>query len=228
VAGFGSRKLRNSTETIGRAHVAGMQRRGGPGVIFRTVMAVLRLILPVLFLLTAGAACLIYSNLTLHGLGSFAGRPLTLGVALLPVTFFVIHLTNRRYGAAYAFGQVMIAWALAMAALPSLLPFLSPVPDLRVVAAFGAGLFLAQLMSVILFDRLRGPTWWKAPLFASLIGGLLFCLIAFPAAFAGTDANWSHEMVGYMEIAAGAAFLLLIPYGFVRSLIPPLSGLGGY
>jgi uncharacterized PurR-regulated membrane protein YhhQ (DUF165 family) len=197
-------------------------------VIARTVTAILRLILPVVFLLIAGAACVIYSDTLAAGLGSLAGRPLSVGLALLPVTFFVVQLTNRRYGAFYAYAQIAIAWTLALIALPSLVRFMSPAPDARVVAAFGAALLQAQLMGVLFFDRLRGPIWWKAPLVASLVSGLLFCVVAFPLAFGGTDSNWSREMFDYMEFAAGAAVLLLIPYGVLRSRVPPLSGLGGY
>ena len=171
---------------------------------------------------------MVYSDTPLARLGTFAGRPLSLGLALLPATFLVIHLTNRRYGAACAFGQVAVAWVLALFALPALMPFMSPAPDMRVVAAFGIALLLSQLLGVVLFDRLRGPIWWKAPLVASLIGGFVFCLIAFPAAFAGTDSNWSREMLDFVELVVGAAFLLLIPYGLLRSRVPPLSGFGGY
>jgi uncharacterized PurR-regulated membrane protein YhhQ (DUF165 family) len=228
VASHAARRLRTPTETIGRAHVSGPTRPNRPGLIAQTVTAILRLVLPVVFLLVAGAACAIYSDAPAAGLGSFAGRPLSIGLALLPVTFFVIQLTNRRYGAAYAYAQIAIAWTLALIALPSLVRFMSPAPDARVVAAFGAALLQAQLTSVLLFDRLRGPIWWKAPLIASLVSGLLFCLVAFPLAFGGADSNWSREMFDYMELAAGAAVLLLIPYGVLRSRVPPLSGLGGY
>jgi uncharacterized PurR-regulated membrane protein YhhQ (DUF165 family) len=228
VTDFGSRRLRNPAEIIGRAHVASISRRKGPNVFVRAVTGLLRIVLPVVLLLTAGAACVIYSDLPAEGLGSFAGKPLSLGLALLPLTFFVIQLTNRRYGAVYAFAQVVLAWLLAVAALPALLPMMSPAPDARTVAGFGAGLFIAQLLSIVLFDGLRGPTWWKAPLFSSLIGGIVLCLIAFPAAFAGTAANWSRDMFGYMTLAAGASVLLLIPYGLLRSLVPPRPGFGGY
>jgi uncharacterized PurR-regulated membrane protein YhhQ (DUF165 family) len=228
VADFGSRGLRNPTEMIGRAHVANLSKRKGPGVLVRTLGALLRLVLPVAFLLTAGAACLIYSDLPAEGLGTFAGKPISLGAALLPFTFFVVHLTNRRYGAAYALAQVVMAWLLGLLALPSFIPMLPSAPDVRVVAGFGTGLFVAQLAAIILFDRLRGPTWWKAPLLSSLLAGIVLCLIAFPAAFAGTGRTWSPEMVNFLELATAAAVLMLVPYGLLRSLVPPRPGFGGY
>ncbi len=228
IADFGSRKLRNPTEMIGRAHVASMSRRKEPGAVVRAIAGLLRLVLPVVLLLTVGAACLVYSDVPAAGLGTLAGKPLTLGVALLPLTFFVVHLTNRRFGAAYAFGQVVMAWLLALAILPSLLPMVSQAFNVRVVAAFGSGLLLGQLAAVVLFDRLRGPSWWKAPFFASLIGGVVFCVTSFPAAFAGTGSGWSVEMFGFMELTTAAAILILVPYALLRSIVPPRPGFGGY
>jgi len=180
--------------------------------------------LPVMLLLTVGVACVIYSDIPAEGLGTFAGKPLSLGLALVPVTFFVIHLTNRRYGATYAFAQVIAAWALGLLGLPTLLSMISLPEEIRALTGFGAGLFFAQIVAVVLFDGLRGPTWWKAPLFASLLGGLLLCVIAFPVSLGGTGMNWSKEMLSYMELVAGAAVLLLIPYGLLRSLVPPRPG----
>jgi uncharacterized PurR-regulated membrane protein YhhQ (DUF165 family) len=213
---------------IGRAHIANLPQHKRSGYVGRAAGAVLRLILPVALLLTVGAACILYTDVAIPGAGTFGGKPVSLGLAMLPLTFFVIHLTNRRYGAAYAFSQVAIAWGLGLAALPSLLPLISPSADTRTVAGFGAALLLAQLVAIVLFDGLRGPTWWKAPLVASLAGGILLCVVAFPAAFAGTPSHWSAEMLDYMEISTAAAVVLLIPYGLLRSLVPPRPGFGGY
>jgi uncharacterized PurR-regulated membrane protein YhhQ (DUF165 family) len=213
---------------VGRAHIANIPRRNSASVAGRLFRAVLRLVLPVMLLLTVGAACLVYTDISVEGLGTFAGRPISLGLVLIPLTFFVIHLTNRRYGATYALGQVVIAWGVALAAIPSLLPMITPSVDLRTLAGFGAGLFLAQLVAIVLFDGMRGPTWWKAPLFASLGGGIVLCIVAFPVSFAGTSPGWAREMVSYLEIALGASVLMLIPYGLLRSLVPPSPGFGGY
>jgi len=228
VADFGSRGPRNPAGMIGQAHVAAMSRRKAPGMLLQASAGLARLLVPVALLLIVSAASAIYSDLPAEGLGTFAGKPLSLGLALLPLTFFVIHLTNRCYGAGYALGQVALAWLVAVAAFPVILPLMTVQPELRVAAAFAAGLFFSQLVAIVLFDLLRGPTWWTAPLFASLIGGAVLCLIAFPAAFAGTESHWSDEMLGYMVLCAGAALLLLIPYGLLRGLLPPRPGFGGY
>ena len=79
-----------------------------------------------------------------------------------------------------------------------------------------------------MFDRTRGPRWWTAPFLSTLWGGLLFCLIAFPAAYMGTPVDWFARLVVYAGIMAAAAVLLLVPYWLLRRVVPPLSGFGGY
>jgi uncharacterized PurR-regulated membrane protein YhhQ (DUF165 family) len=96
------------------------------------------------------------------------------------------------------------------------------------VAAFGAGLLIGQMFSIVVFDRLRGPQWWQAPLFASLIGGVLLALVAYPAAYAGTDTAWVGPMGAFAGLSIAASFVLLVPYWFMRGVIAPLPGFGGY
>ena len=114
----------------------------------------------------------LYGNQPAAWLGNIdvGGVPLSLGLLLLPLSFFVVHLTNRRYGAGYAIAQIIGAWALHSVRSLTRRTVLSmlhngALPDMRLVLGFGGGLFLAQLVSVFVFDRLRGPQWWQAPLF---------------------------------------------------------------
>lgn len=232
VAGFGSRKSNNSIGIIGRAHIANSVRRTEPGRLKSALDGLFALVLPVTLLVSVGGVCAVYSRTPVAEFGTLAGQPMNLGLALLPLTFFVLQLTNRRYGAAYAFAQMILAYILVVtlavtAGSSSWNPSPTPV-DMRVFISFGAGLFAAQLVSVILFDGLRGPTWWKAPLISSLAGGAVLSLVAFPAAYAGTGTDWSGDMVNYLEIASAASVVLLVPYGLLRSIVPPGAGFGGY
>jgi len=218
--------------TIGRAHVA---RADGAGSL--RVMAWLappmRLVLPVLVLLALGLASLAYGRVNASWLAPFGGGWLSVGLAVLPVSFFAIHLTGRRYGAAYALWQVVFAWlvgagALMLAKVDPTIPA-APLPMApREMTSFAFGLFFAQLVAVFVFDRLRGPRWWKAPLFASLFAGVVLSLVAFPAAYAGTPVDWTGRMADYLGYAAAASLLLLIPYWMLRAAVPPQSGFGGY
>ncbi|MGN6515323.1 MAG: hypothetical protein ACTHLR_05730 [Rhizomicrobium sp.] len=158
---------------------------------------------------------------------------MNLGLLLLPLTFLAVHLTSRRYGAGYAFAQIVLTYsaviALGMFGQDTVTALLGPQHEpLREIVGFGAALFMAHTVSIIVFDGLRGPRWWQAPLFASLIGGIVLCLIAFPATYLGTSVDWTARMLDYMAVTSAAAVLLVIPYWTLRALVPPRSGFGGY
>lgn len=219
---------------IGRAHVVRPQT-DFLGPIGHTFTAALRLVVPVLLLITVGAAAFLYSSEQEAWLGNIdvGGKLLSLGLVLLPLTFFVVHLTNRRYGAGYAIAQIFSAWMLVFGTLPYTKNDLTmllggALPDMRLVVAFGFGLLIAQIVSIFVFDRLRGPHWWQAPLFASVLGEVAMCLVAYPLAYAGTGIAWTNPMFDYMGVLAAAAVVMVVPYWLLRSVVPPLSGFGGY
>ncbi len=201
--------------------------------IAAVAVAAIRLVVPVVLLLTTFVASYLYNDTRLAALGIPADG-LTLGYLLLPTTFFAIQLTNRRYGPAYAFAQLVASWVIAIAGLvlariyvPDLdLP--NPFPDGRVLVAFAAGLFLAQITAIIVFDGTRGPRWWSAPLFSSLWGAIVFCGIFFPAAFLGRSGLWLNDMLIDLGLMAGMGIVLMLPYWLLRPLVRPLPGYGGY
>ena len=189
--------------------------------------AFLRLIVPVVLLLTIGAASLAYADQRV----AVPGNPaMNLGLAVLPLTFLAVHLTNRRYGAAYAVWQVVLAWIVGAAAvLGGGENSIAEVPTLtREALGFAAALFLAQLAAIVVFDRLRGPYWWQAPLLASLLGGLVLSFLAFPLAYAGTTDDWAGRMIDYVTWTSVMSLGLLLPYWLMRGLVPPKPGFGGY
>ncbi|HUB85902.1 MAG TPA: VUT family protein [Rhizomicrobium sp.] len=201
------------------------------GRIGMAVGAFLRLVIPVVLLATLGGASYVYAGVPAP---VFVEHPwLNVGLLVLPVTFLAVHLTSRRYGAGYAVAQVVLTFvavtALAYFGRDQIVAALGDqrVP-LRMIAGFAAGLFIAQMIAIFLFDRLRGPRWWQAPLMASLIGGIALSLIAFPVSFAGTPIDWSARMLDYMAVTSLAAVVLIIPYWVLRPLVPPRSGFGGY
>jgi uncharacterized PurR-regulated membrane protein YhhQ (DUF165 family) len=203
--------------------------------IWRLVAPVFRLTIPVLLLIASEAAAFAYSNSPAHWLPltGIGGHVFSLGVVLMPVTLFAVHLANRRYGAAYASAQIFLAWALSAAVLPFTLPYLSQLnggalPQMREIAGFGAALFLAQFIGAWVFDRVRGRRWWPAPLMASLVGGMALSFIGYPAAYYGTGIAWTGAMWSFLALTAGVAIALLIPYWALRAAVPPTSGFNGY
>jgi len=197
----------------------------------RGLGAILRLFVPVLLLVTLGGASFVYAG-TPAPL-AYAQPWLNIGLLVLPLTFLAVHLTGRRYGAGYALAQVILAYAAIMGALfwarDDIQRLLSESHvSFRIIAGFAAGLFFAHVIAVFLFDRFRGPRWWQAPLVASLFGGIVLSLIAFPAAYAGTGIDWTGRMMDYMGVTSTAALLLVLPYWVMRPWVPPRSGFGGY
>ncbi|HVU22157.1 MAG TPA: hypothetical protein VHE09_15615 [Rhizomicrobium sp.] len=187
-----------------------------------------------MMLLLSFAAVYLYLDTPATALiGSGDGKWLSIGHLLLPLCFFAVHLTNRRYGPSYAFAQVVIAQALATAfalfAVPRLgdLVAFKFVPDLRTAAAFGGAFFFASFISIIVFDGARGPRWWIAPLLGMVSAVTLFCLIYYPAAYAGV-APWTGQMLLHMELLMAIAVLSLVPYWTLRGFVRPMPGFNGY
>lgn len=183
------------------------------------------------------------------------GDLLTWGAFTYPAAFLITDLTNRRFGPSKARRVVFVGFALAVVcsiAVPQILfnlglfPFEMSTSRLaRIAIASGSAFLVAQLLDVLIFDRLRRGAWWKPPLVSSLIGSTLdtalFFTIAFAASFAFLGENdgfalenapflavsateaprWMSWAVGDLAVKLLMGLLMLIPYGIVRNMIAP-------
>lgn len=229
----GPYRLRGATDATW--HSQGYGQQGGflrrLGDMFR---AVLRTIIPILALCTALAAMYLYMDSTLPYFAQGPVRWLTISHLLLPAAFLTVHLTNRRYGPAYAFAQIVMSFAALAAATifgRSLMVQLLPeavLPSVRMVVAFGGAFFVAGFVGIIAFDGARGPRWWTAPLVGSIVASLVFAPIFYTAAFAGTPTPWFGQMGIHTGILIAGAILALIPFWLLRRVVQPLPGFGGY
>lgn len=159
---------------------------------------------------------------------------LSAGHLLIPVGFFCIAMTNRRYGPAYAFAQVVATATAVIAfivfsgsAFNEFAP-IDAIPPVREAAAFGGAFFAASFVSIVAFDGARGPLWWTAPLFGFLTAAIVFPLAFFAALYAGTGVSWLGHASEFMGVLAGAGLLMLVPFFALRRMVPPMSGFGGY
>lgn len=236
---YSGRRLYMSSAVMGTGGPRAPRDTGILSTLMAGAMAVARLIVPVIALLTAFAAAWLYSDTPVTFLnGYFAGRVsavpstwLTWGHVLLPASFLVVHLANRRYGPNYAIAQVVIAFSLVAAlgvAEAADSGSILPAMPTREVLAFGAALLLALLTAAFVFDRSRGLNWWSAPLSASLSGALAYTLVFYPVAYLGTDVPFVDYATTHLAVMAAMALLLLIPYWIFRPLVRPLPGFGGY
>ena len=138
---------------------------------------------------------------------------LTWGAFSYPLVFLVSDLTNRALGP-HAARRVAFA-GFAVAVLASLL--LAPW---RIAAASGAAFLFSQLMDVLVFNRWRRFSWWKAPLIGSLVASVVDTAVFFFLAFVGSGVDWVQLAAGDLAVKATMAVLLLLPY---RALLPRLS-----
>ncbi|NIJ50093.1 hypothetical protein [Rhizomicrobium electricum] len=208
-------------------HETWLEKIGG------AIGAVVRLVFCTLVLCAWLTAAFLYRDTPMEVFGIGTGW-LSLAYVLVPVGFYCVAMTNRRYGPAYAFAQVVTALALVTAlvlfardAIAEIVP-LDSAPSLREAAAFGIAFLLASFVSIVAFDGARGPRWWTAPLIGFLAAAIVFAAVFFAVSYTGTGRAWLSDCVQYMGLIAGEGLLLLIPFWAMRRMVPPVAGFGGY
>lgn len=198
----------------------------------RPIRITTRLLLPVTLLAVLLGAAYLYTDDFLV-LPEFQNALLATSDLILPLAWYCLHLTNRRYGAPYAFGQLLAALGIAgFIALVN--PWdvdnwinLTPALSWRAILAFGFSFLVANFAGITFFDAARGPRWWVPPLWASFATSLVFSIIYYPAAFAG-DIPWAQSALVHFALFFGESALLLIPYALLRPAMRPLHGMNGY
>ncbi len=131
-----------------------------------------------------------------------------------PVSFFVTDLTNRRLGVGAARQVVVIGFAVGVIASVLLA---SP----RIALASGTAFFVAQMLDVRVFDRLRDRVWWLPPLASSLLASAVDTLLFFGLAFAGTGLPWPTWALGDFAVKVLMALVLLVPFRGLMRLTSP-------
>ncbi len=150
--------------------------------------------------IAAMAAIVVASNILVQFL---VGDWLTLGAFTYPFAFLVTDLVNRFRGAAAARKVVLFGFAagiLCSFAGTQIEGEFGPLVTLRIALGSAAAFLAAQLLDVLIFDRLRRGRWWRAPLVSSLAGSTLdtalFFFIAFSASLAflepANDVAWAN------------------------------------
>lgn len=141
---------------------------------------------------------------------------LTWGAITYPATFLVTDLTNRAYGPRRARQVVYIGFALAVICS---LWLATP----RIALASGTAFLVAQLLDVHVFDRLRGTSWWKAPLASSTLGSAVDTALFFTLAFAGTVVPFVTLALGDFAVKLALAFLFLSPFRLLMAVVRPMG-----
>ena len=137
---------------------------------------------------------------------------LTWGAFTYPIAFLVTDTTNRLFGFVAA-RKVVYAGFLFGVALSFYLA------DPRIAAASGSAFLISQILDVVIFDRLRKASWWKAPAISSLIGSAVDTVLFFSIAFAGTGLPWMGWAVGDFAAKLLMIALLLYPFKLITGAV---------
>jgi len=196
----------------------------------------------------AMAAIVVASNILVQ---FFVGNWLTWGAFTYPFAFLVTDLMNRLYGANAArkviiagFVVGIICSLIGTQVMVQIAPdFSAPAVTLRIAVGSAFAFFVAQMIDVFVFDRLREGTWWRAPLASTLVGStidtVLFFTIAFSAGmsgilgvdhntdffnevvaapFGGSEATrWVGTALVDWSVKVGIALIALIPFRILVS-----------
>ncbi|MEO0664855.1 MAG: queuosine precursor transporter, partial [Pseudomonadota bacterium] len=117
------------------------------------------------------------------------GNWLTWGAFTYPLAFLVTDLMNRFYGPKAARQVVVVGFIVGIFCSlvgTQIMGEFGPLVTFRVALGSGLAFLTAQLIDVAVFDRLRGGTWWRAPLASTLIGSTVDTAIFFTIAFSAT------------------------------------------
>ncbi len=197
----------------------------------------------------AMAAVVVASNILVQHL---FGQWLTWGAFTYPIAFLVTDVMNRVYGASIARRVVFIGFLVGVASSlvgTQIMGEFGPLVTWRIAIGSGIAFLSAQMLDVAIFDRLRGGTWWRAPLASTIIGSsvdtILFFSIAFSASLTflepGNDVGWAAEVLPILGVGPAAplwvslavadwgvklslALIALVPFRIiVRRLAAPVA-----
>lgn len=212
-----------------------------PGFFPRLVTSAARLVLPVAALCAAFALAFALRVRPVPELAVLAEFDpaldprgwLNWGILVLPLVFFILNLSSRRYGPALTLTASLIAWLVIAGGIVLALrngiiaDFESSIAPYAVAASFTGAMAVAQLVTILFFDWMRGIPWWKAPFFAAFLGGVVFSVLfnTRPAMI------WDDVLVGRLAVEAAIQFswalAQLLPTLLLRRTIRPLAGFGG-
>ncbi len=157
-----------------------------------------RTLLPGVF---AMAAIVVASNILVQFL---YGNWLTYGAFTYPFAFLVTDVMNRVYGVSAARRVVLVGFVVGLICSvigTQIMGEYGPLVTWRIALGSGTAFLVAQLIDVIIFNRLRSGAWWRAPLASTLVGSSLDTAIFFTIAFSatlvwiepGNDVSWAGE-----------------------------------
>ena len=79
------------------------------------------------------------------------------------------------------------------------------------------------MLDILIFDRLRRATWWKAPFISTSLASFVDTLMFFGLAFAFTPVPWLTLALGDYGVKLAMALVLLLPFRALMSATEPTA-----
>ena len=148
---------------------------------------------------------------------------LTYGAFSYPIAFLITDLANRKYGKLVARQIVYFGFIVGVFLTLYFSTNFSDLISIRIAIGSGTAFFIAQLIDVQIFDKLRRKKWFVAPLTSSLVGSTIDTFIFFSISFYGTGLNWITLGAGDLCVKVFLAFFMLIPFRILIKKIEDFS-----
>ena len=140
---------------------------------------------------------------------------LTYGAFTYPISFLVTEMTNLYYGPKQARRVVYIGFLLAFAVSIQL-------ATLKIASASCFAFLTAQLLDILIFNKLRSLPWWYGPFFASFCASITDTFLFWNLAFYGESLPILTWALGDLGVKISLDILLLAPFRtFLRAFKQP-------
>ena len=147
---------------------------------------------------------------------------LTYGAFSYPVAFLITDLANRSYGKDIARKIVYLGFILGVGFTILFSTDFADFISIRIAIGSGTAFFIAQLIDVHVFDKLREKKWFIAPLTSSIVGSSIDTFLFFSISFYGTGVPWITLSAGDLAVKLVVALIMLIPFRILLKTFKPI------
>ena len=147
---------------------------------------------------------------------------LTYGAFSYPVAFLITDLANRSFGKHIARKIVYLGFILGVGFTILFSTNFADFISIRIAIGSGTAFFIAQLVDVKVFDKLRKKKWFIAPLTSSIVGSSIDTFLFFSISFYGTGVPWITLSLGDLSVKLFVALIMLIPFRILLKTFKPV------
>ena len=146
---------------------------------------------------------------------------LTYGAFSYPIAFLITDLANRSFGKRVARKIVYLGFFLGIGFTVLFSTDFADFISIRIAIGSGTAFFVAQILDVQIFDKLRKRKWFVAPLTSSFVGSVIDTFLFFSISFYGTGVPWFTLSLGDLVVKILVALMMLIPFRMLLKTFKP-------